>query len=346
MNKLAETWGQLVEIRLDEIRRMDYRTAKTVLLDLVDIAPEVYGVSASQARIKISWWLHEFFLQDWLKDPDFVQDIARFNRISELETQPVNWLWGSRIPLRRVTVLDGDPGLGKSTLTLDIAARVSTGFPFPDMWQCEPADVVILSAEDGLCDTVKPRLEAAGADLSRVWAVDLIQRRSGLKTPPDIYHDLDAIARGMEPQTRLLIVDPLMAYLPDGANYNSDKEMRRCLQPLAEFSAGTGVASLLVRHLRKGAQSESALYAGGGSIGITGFARSVLMVGKHPEGGDRRVLAPVKTNLCRMPPSLGFALEDDQYGRPTIAWDVSPTNVTADELIAARKPKKPSYPVH
>lgn len=266
--------------------------------------------------------------------------------LSEVQREEVTWLWPSRIPMGRTTLLDGDPGLGKSTLTLDIAARVTRGGLFPDDSRAPLGNVVILSAEDGLGDTVRPRLEAAGADLTRVMAIKGVRRRGEGSSPPDIRDDLDAIARVLKPDTKLMVVDPLMAYLPDNVNPNRDHEIRRCLLPLTEFATRTGIAVLLVRHLKKNDHGHGALYAGGGSIGIAGAARSVLMMGPDPDNPARRVVAAVKTNLCPMPPSLAFVIEPAEDGTPTLAWEIYPLNITADQILVARRPKFKPFPVN
>jgi RecA-family ATPase len=270
-------------------------------------------------------------------------DEAESIRLDEVQPEEIRWLWRRRVPLGTITILDGDPGLGKSTLTLDIAARVSTGSVFPDLELAPRGDVILLSAEDSLSATIRPRLEAAGADLTRITALTAVRRRDGIKSPPDIRTDIAAIEKLLTQETLLVVIDPLMAYLPDDVNANRDHEIRRCMLPLYEFAHRTGVAVILVRHLKKSDHSHGALYAGGGSIGLAGAARSVLMVGRHPEDPVRRVLATVKSNLSSTPLSLGFVIEPTVEGVPTIAWDLEPLSITADELMAVRKPRIAPY---
>jgi len=199
----------------------------------------------------------------------------------------------------------------------------------------KPATVIILSAEDGLSDTIRPRLDAAGADASHVFALPLVIRANGAETLPNLANHLPAIeAAVLQKEARLLIVDPLMAYLGRETNSYRDQDVRAVLAPLAALAERTGVAVLLIRHLRKGARAEGALYAGGGSIGIAGAARSVLLAAKDPDSGDRRILAAVKSNLCKTPPSLAYRIEGDKEGRPWIAWDTEPVEITADDLLA------------
>jgi hypothetical protein len=199
----------------------------------------------------------------------------------------------------------------------------------------EVAGVVLLSAEDGLADTIRPRLEAAGADLSRVVALTAIRNSGGEETFPTIaaIEQLEIAIRRVD--ARLVIVDPLMAYLSPEVNAYRDQHVRKELAPLAALAQRSGVAIVLVRHLRKGSRSDGALYAGGGSIGIAGAARSVLLVGRDPEVEERRVLARAKGNLSKTPPSLAFRLAEAPNGVATVKWEPSPVEITADRLLAA-----------
>jgi hypothetical protein len=246
--------------------------------------------------------------------------------LADVAPERVAWLWQGRIPLGKVTLLEGDPGLGKSTLTLELAARVSRGAPQEgDRVAWEPAGAVIVGAEDGLGDTLRPRLEAAGADLTRVAAFQLER----LPTLPD---DLANVRAAMHAVGALLVVfDPLMAFLASGVDSYRDQDVRRVLRELAGLAAESGAAVVIVRHLTKQSGTK-ALYRGGGSIGIAGAARSVLLVADHPERYGERVVAPVKSNLCAPPPALAFALEP-VADAVRIAWRGTAT-FAADALVA------------
>jgi RecA-family ATPase len=193
----------------------------------------------------------------------------------------VNWLWPGRIPYGKLTVLDGDPGQGKSTVTTDLAARVSTGSPLPTGERPRRGAVLLLSAEDGAADTLRPRLEAAGADLTRVHLLDHVATGDGPR-PPELPTDLPAIREVIKRERiALVVVDPLMAFLAETVNTRIDHAVRRALHPLKELAEHTGAGVLVVRHLNKSGEG-SALYRGGGSIGIIGAARSGMMVGTDP----------------------------------------------------------------
>ncbi|MDO8879987.1 MAG: AAA family ATPase [Coriobacteriia bacterium] len=251
--------------------------------------------------------------------------------VADVAPEAVQWLWYGRIPAGKVSVIDGDPGLGKSTLTLDLAARVSCGLPMPDdRVRIGPAGVVLLSAEDDIADTIRPRLDAAGADLERIVALSEIDDGDG-RRPPVLPDDLSWVRAAISRvDARLVIVDPLMAFLSGAIDSHKDQEVRRGLHLLALLAAETGAAVLLVRHLNK-AVGGNPLYRGGGSIGIVGAARSGLVVGRDPADPTRRVLASTKCNLAPEPPSLAFHIETVAEAS-VIRWDGVSDSSAADVL--------------
>ena len=253
--------------------------------------------------------------------------------LSDVEPEQLEWLWWKRLPLGKLAVLDGDPGLGKSALTTDAAARVSVGRDWPDGTPCEAGGVVILSAEDGLADTIRPRLDAAGGDPSRVLALATVADGDAERLI-SIPKDLDVVQRGIERvSARLVIVDPLMAFFSGDVDAHKDQGVRRALAPLAKLAEKTGAAVVVVRHLNKAAGGNS-LYRGGGSIGIVGAARCALLVAKDPQDERRRVLAPLKSNLAAPAPSLAFALATADNGAVRVEYK-GETSHTADALLAA-----------
>jgi hypothetical protein len=243
---------------------------------------------------------------------------ARTVRLSDVEPEHVSWLWPGYLPRGKLVILDGDPGVAKSTLCLELAARVSTGAPMPDgSGGGRPADVLLLSAEDGLADTIVPRLDAAGADRSRVHALtevaELQDDGRPTKRPASLPADLPEVERIVaEHQVALVVVDVLMAFLGGGVDSHRDQDVRRVLHQLAAIADRNGCTIILIRHLNKAAGSQ-AMYRGGGSIGIIGAARAAFLVAYDPddETGARRVLAPVKMNLAPMPPALAYVLVED-----------------------------------
>jgi hypothetical protein len=242
-------------------------------------------------------------------------------RLASVQRERVAWLWERYLARGKLHLLDGDPGLGKSTMTLDLAARLSTGASLPDGSRAnEPAGTVIIGAEDGLADTVRPRLEAAGADLDRIVALTAILDHDGERMP-GLPADLAAVEAAIADVTAaLVIIDPLMAFLDPSINSWRDQDVRRALAPLSRLAERTGCAVVAVRHLNKTAGSH-ALYRGGGSIGIIGAARVGLLVAADPDDPDRRILATAKNNLAAHPPSLAFRLVDDpNTGTARIEW--------------------------
>ncbi len=267
-------------------------------------------------------------------------------RLDAVQAQPVDWLWEGRIPLGAVTLIEGDPNLGKSTLTADLAARVSRGWrmppdggPMPDL---QPAGVLLLSAEDSLEQTIKPRLEAAGADTSRIVAFTAVRDSSGDERPPVLPYDLTELETTiMQHAARLVVVDPLMAYLDSEINAHRDQDVRHAMHRFKLLAERTGVALVVVRHLNK-LGGGSAIYRGGGSIGIIGAARSALLVGRDPSDRSTCVIASVKSNLSRPPASLRYRLESAtvngvEVGR--IGW-MGECDLTADDLVARPEPPR------
>src|SRR5215204_2270572 len=253
--------------------------------------------------------------------------------LSGIEPEEVSWLWPSWLALGKLALVDGDPGLGKSAMTLDLAARVSSGEAFPGGAECEPAGVVLLSAEDGLADTIRPRLDAGGADTSRILALATVPDENGHDRLLSIPEDLPLIQKGIRRVgARLVVVDPLMAFLSGETNSHRDQDVRRALAPFAGLAERTGAAVLVIRHLNKAA-ANNPLYRGGGSIGIIGAARMAFVVGKDSQDENRRVLASTKNNLAQPPKSLVFTLEEAESGSVRVSW-LGESEVSAKDLLA------------
>lgn len=264
-------------------------------------------------------------------------------RASSIPAARVQWLWPGRIPFGKITVLDGDPDKGKSFLTLDIAARFTRGdaMPCEDEATCDAGDVVLLSNEDDPADTIIPRLQALGADLERVHIMDtIIDPVTGQEVPIAFPGHGAALAGAIDRRkARIVIIDPVMAFMDQSVNTHGDQSVRRALNPLRQIAQQTGCAIVLVRHLNK-AQGLSAMHRGGGSVAFVGAARSALAVAAHPVDPDRRLLAPVKCNLSRRPDTLVYSIEGDP---PTVLWH-GRADLSADTLLGALTP--PGAPVH
>ncbi|MDP9354428.1 MAG: AAA family ATPase [Chloroflexota bacterium] len=255
---------------------------------------------------------------------------------SEVEPEDVVWRSRGRVAAGKHTDLTGNPGWGKSTLTLDWAARYTRGWPLPDGDPMEPQGVVLLSAEDGAADTIRPRLEAAGADLDRVVIMTAKADGSLPSVPADIPLIEDWVRKV---GAGLVVIDPLMAYLGREINAHRDQDVRRALAPLALMAQRTHCSLVTVRHLNK-SQGTDALYRGGGSIGIVGAARIGLLVAPDPDDPDARVLAATKANLARLPDSLQFRLMPVEGTSVARIQYEGASRYSADDLVASERPRR------
>ncbi|MEX3652380.1 AAA family ATPase [Mycolicibacterium fortuitum] len=267
-------------------------------------------------------------------------------RLSDVKPERLEWLWRGWLPKGKIVTLDGDPGLGKSTAALDIAATITTGGTWPDGTRCEhPGGVLLLSAEDGLADTVRPRLDAAGADVSRVHAIEgksYFDPESGQRylRPLTLANVTDLGDAMATTGARGLIVDVLMAFMPAGTDSHKDQDIRRVLSALAAAADANDCTVLLLRHLNK-AKGGDPLYRGGGSIGIVGAARSGLLVAADPDDPSRRVLASVKSNLGVTPASLAYRLVDSpDHGVARVEWE-GVSNLDAHSLLSTPRDDDP-----
>lgn len=257
--------------------------------------------------------------------------------LADVVPERVDWLWFGRLPLGKIVVLDGDPSVGKSTLAVDCAARVSTGHAWPDGAPNRRGAVLLLSAEDGLADTIRPRLDAASGDPSGVDALTEVRYRDEhnvIRTRPATLADLDDIEDAVRrTKAVLVVVDVLMAFLPGKVDSHRDQDVRGVLSGLAAMAERNTCCILLLRHLNKSAGG-SAMYRGGGSIGIIGAARVGLLAAVDPEDESRRVLAGIKSNLAVMPEALAYQLVDSpEHGCARVDW-LGVSGHTAGVLLA------------
>ena len=272
--------------------------------------------------------------------------LLRVTSLASVVPESVSWLWPGRIPLGKLTVLDGDPGVGKSCLTLDWAARVTTGRPWPAGAPCEQGGVVLLSAEDGPGDTIRPRLAAAEADLERIHLIrEIAFSDDGVVTarPPVIPQDLPRVdeflaeKNAAAPPIRLMIIDVLMAYLDSSVKTNSDSDIRRVLHRLSLLAERHHCAIVVLRHLNKSVGG-SPLYRGGGSIGIIGAARAGFVAAADPEDATRCVFAATKSNLAVAPESLNYRLVPSGDS-VRVEW-LGPSRHNATDLLRFEEPEE------
>ncbi len=268
-------------------------------------------------------------------------------RGDELKPEPVLWLWPGRVPRGEATIIAGAPDVGKSTLSMDLAARVSRGAEWPDGAGHAPqGSAIVLSAEDSPERTLLPRFLAAGGDPRRVHFVQAVADSADGERFFNIAWDVDALREKIEElgDVVLLIVDPVDAYLPPKADSHKNADIRRALAPMDRLAKETGVAVVYISHWRK-AVADSAIYRVNGSIGFVAAARAAWAVGKAPDNEDGlRVLARIKCNLATDDvPNLGFALEPssvpgqpDLGTVPRVRWQ-GPVDVDAEDLAGPRR---------
>ncbi len=249
---------------------------------------------------------------------------------SQIAPRALEWLWPGRLALGKVAVLDGDPGLGKSFLTLDICARLSRGRPFPDGAPSPgPANALILNGEDCPQDTMRQRLVDLDADLDRVFFHKEDDLLKSVSFPSDTKWLHRALTRT---RAKLLVIDPIMAFLDANISSVSDQSVRRALGPLRRLSRLHHCATQLVRHLNK-RPGLRAVYRGVGSIGIIGSGRIASLVGRDPVKPGVCVLAQAKSNLAEAAPSLAYRLQGTEDGRVIVDW-LGRSPWTADDLTA------------
>ncbi len=257
-------------------------------------------------------------------------------RVSDVPQRPIEWVWPGRIPRGKLTLFQGDPSVGKSFVTLDIAARVSTGRDWPDAPAVDgtPGDVVLLSAGDDIGDTIRPRLEAAGADLDRVLAVAGVRRPDRPMTDAfSLEDDLALLELHLRACSapRLVIIDPISAYL-GSVDSHTNADVRRVLAPLAEIASRNGVAVVAVTHLNK-AGGGRAIYRASGSLAFVAAARTAWSFSKDKDDSSRRLMLPVKNNISKETTGLAYQLVDDgEVCR--VEWESAPVTISADEALS------------
>jgi hypothetical protein len=294
----------------------------------------------------------------WLRncDPSQGVDLSQFNiapehteaqdddiviRLSDVTPQPITWLWPLRIARGKLTVIAGNPGLGKSFITLDLAARVSRGdgFPLSPLSAAAPGGVVLLSAEDDLADTIRPRLDTAGADPTRIVAMNTIKQFDKAQNRW-VYRQFtlsDDLAR-LETAIRLVgncvlvIIDPISAYLGSTDSHNNS-EVRGLLAPLSELAARHKVAVVVVSHLNKG--TGDAINRVMGSLAFVAAARAAYVITKDQNNPSRRLFLPAKNNLGVDDTGLAYQLTGSPV--PYVKWEALPVNVSADDALLDNK---------
>jgi hypothetical protein len=243
-------------------------------------------------------------------------------RMDTVEVEPVEWLWQPFIARKKLTALTGEEGIGKSWITCAFASIVSNGgwFPNTEAVRVEPENVLFLASEDGLEDTIKPRLDAVGADQKRVFCVR--QHFSFDDVGILRFHNLVADVR-----PALVIIDPFFSYLRGGLNINLATEIRPITSKLSEIAEEYNAAFLLVRHIGKSKGAGDPRSAGLGSIDLRAVCRSELLIGKNPDDAQDRAIVQTKNNLAEYGESVGYEIRESSVF-------FKDTSLTAERILS------------
>lgn len=246
----------------------------------------------------------------------------RLINMADVEAKEVSWLWHPYIPYGKITIIQGDPGEGKTTFILHLAALLSKGDKLPcDDEARMPVNVIYQTAEDGLEDTIKPRLVEAGADCSRILVID--ESKEGLSMT-----DERLVRAIKETGARMVILDPIQAYLGSNVDMHRANEIRPVLKQLVNIAEQYQCAIILIGHMNKASGSKST-YRGLGSIDFQATARSVLVVGRIKEDPTLRIIAHDKSSLAEEGKSIAFRL-DRNYG---FTWEGN-YDISVEELLS------------
>jgi putative DNA primase/helicase len=279
-------------------------------------------------------------------NPKGSANVLATRRLSDIDAKPVSWLWPGRIARGKVSIIAGNPGLGKSQLASSIGAIVTTGGIWPvDQQKCDVGNVVFLNAEDDPADTLRPRLEAAGADLNRVHFVDgvIVDCSSGADNAKKTFslgEDLKALGKTLEAlgNVAAVVIDPITAFLGK-VDSHKNADVRALLAPLGELAARYNTAIIGVSHLTK-ATGPQALMRVSGSLAFVAAARAAFLVSADPQDKARRLFLPMKNNIGPDHEGLAFHIEPatipssaGPLSTSRVVWESQPVSMTADEVM-------------
>ncbi|HEV2550793.1 MAG TPA: AAA family ATPase, partial [Stellaceae bacterium] len=257
--------------------------------------------------------------------------------VADVEARPIEWLWSGRIARGKLTLLAGNPDLGKSQIAIDVSARLSCGAGWPDGGTATACSTLMLSAEDAVEDTIRPRFEAAKADLKRIHVVTMVIEKNGARRSFNLQEDIDRLREKISAigDVALVVIDPITSYMGAKIDSHRTTDVRGVLEPFAALADETKVAVLGITHPPKAAQS-NALHAFTGSLAYVAAARLAFLAIEEADT-DRRLLLPVKNNIGARAPGLGYRLEQTIVSNGIVAsrvcWDSGPVTTTANEAM-------------
>jgi hypothetical protein len=244
--------------------------------------------------------------------------VLGWQRLHTVESRPLKWLWPGRVPDNALTLIEGRKGVGKSTLLAAIAAHVTGGPPLPDQTSQVPRAVLWMISEEDAGSVVRPRLEAAGCEVDKVFTPKP-HREGPLSvkiTLPSKLARLEVAIADLKP--RVVVMDPWCSYVDKGADINHEQSIRSVLEPLVDIGQRLGTAFLLTRHLRKGSNGP-AIDQGMGGAGVGNVCRSILRVDRHPNDRQFCLVSQVSTNLGPLANTLRFRMEA-KAGWVSLVW--------------------------
>jgi hypothetical protein len=331
----------LLEMGIEEIRAMHHRGGRHITLP-----PGVYFDKGQRVPTPPPGW--EFVDGD----PNAPQSSSGCEPtmvcVADVQPQEVKWLWPRRIALGKLTIIAGHPGVSKSTLTIDLVARVTRGLSWPCKEGHAPkGSVVMVTSEDDVGDTVHPRLAAAGADVKRVYVLKGMSKEDGGgRRGFDLTRDVASLEAAIIKIANvvLVIIDPVTAYMGKPGKIDSHRvtDVRSMLEPLQDMAARLGVAVIGINHLTKGG-SDEALMRFLGSVGMVATSRAAYLVVKDKDDAKRRLFLPAKNNLGDDHTGYAFRIFEKPtgYDQPAYSiaadWEDEVVSITADEALAVKK---------
>lgn len=259
--------------------------------------------------------------------------------LADVEPVPINWLWPERIARGKLTLISGDPGLGKSLISVALASAVSNGARWPVGGGIAPrGSVIMLSDEDAVADTIRPRLDAAGANCSKIHALQMVQEITEdgetIKRGFSLATDIERLAVQVEKlgDVALIEIDPVSAYL-GGTDSHKNADVRALLSPLSNLAEQFNIAIVVITHLNKG--SGSAMYRSIGSIAFTAAARTAWAVTKDRDDPARRLMLPIKNNLGNDQSGMAYRVETASNDAPVVMWEPDPVEIDINDVLSS-----------